>query len=326
MGFSLVTCDWSHSLCAGLSEEEASTAPFHCHIYSPAADPSISSALVSSLVSAIEQLTDKILLLETTQGRELKAIKLHVISLEEVNSRLVQEISTLKKAVAPKPSKPRPINQTSRSAGAGEFPSSNTPFLNHHRPPSSFRIVWGTKFACPDDIVKNTITSKLPSESAPFVTIKKSVKLNSAGRRKWWFTIIAPPEILSMVDEGWDSLECPPHWRLLSKLSDLAPPAQIPLTVNPPSSERDQSSPPEQNNAPPSEQDVIPNASQSSATNISLVPGFPQSATHSSEQSFLERPPHSNSELEGGANLPFLCTVHTIELYYKFWLSQCKRL
>ncbi len=103
MGFSLVTCDWSHSLCAGLSEEEASTAPFHCHIYSPAADPSISSALVSSLVSAIEQLTDNISLLEATQGRELKAIKLHVISLEEVNNRLVQEFSTLKKAITPKP-------------------------------------------------------------------------------------------------------------------------------------------------------------------------------------------------------------------------------
>ena len=60
------------------------------------------------------------------------------------------------------------------------------------------------------------------------VSIKKSIKLNSAGKKKWWLTILAPPECLSVIDEKWDSLSCPSHWRLLSRLSDLGPPSGNP--------------------------------------------------------------------------------------------------
>ncbi len=39
--------------------------------------------------------------------------------------------------------------------------------------------------------------------------------MNSARKRKWWLTILAPPESLSLIDDKWDSFSCRPHWRLL---------------------------------------------------------------------------------------------------------------
>ena len=290
----MVECEaclkWSHSQCVGLSEADATSVCFRCHICSTDTSPisstdtsPISNAHISSLMSAMADLSNKISNMETSHGLELKAIKLHVISLEESNNRLVQELSALKKIVVPKNHLPRSTKPP--NGGAGQ--QVNGRASSQLRGPSSFRIVWGTKFSCPTDFVKDAVLSLLPADTDMSVSIKKSIKLNSAGKKKWWLTILAPPECLSVINEKWDSLSCPSHWRLLSRLSDLGPPS---------------GNPPLLGGDVPNEPDGPP--SQNSISNP-LVPSEDNPlSTHATPQDnlFLEGREQStppNSELEG---------------------------
>ena len=89
-------------------------------------------------------------------------------------------------------------------------------------PPKSFRIFWGTQWRCTPEVLLRAISSKN-------VVVKKSYR-RSNGKSKWWFTVIAPPSTLSIIEEAWSTLQAKSHWSLQSSLCEYHPqPFHLPL-------------------------------------------------------------------------------------------------
>ena len=95
-------------------------------------------------------------------------------------------------------------------------------------PPKSFRIVWGTQWQCTPEVLLKAISPMLPKEDSKSVVVKKSYRrLN--GKSKWWFTIIAPPSTLSIIEAAWPTLQAESHWTLQSSLRKYHPlPSYLP--------------------------------------------------------------------------------------------------
>ena len=73
-----------------------------------------------------------------------------------------------------------------------------------------------------------TISPMLPKEDSKNVVVKKSYRrLN--GKSKWWFTIIAPPSTLSIIEAAWPTLQAESRWTLQCSLRKHHPlPSHLP--------------------------------------------------------------------------------------------------
>ena len=72
----------------------------------------------------------------------------------------------------------------------------------------------------------------LSKEDSKSVVVKKSYRrLN--GKSKWWFTIIAPPSTLSIIEAAWPTLQAELRWTLQSSLRKHYPlPSHLPSPSN----------------------------------------------------------------------------------------------
>ena len=82
-----------------------------------------------------------------------------------------------------------------------------------------FRIVWGTPRSCSSQVIKKAICALLPNSLWERFEIKKSLRQRGP-RWIWWYTIIAPNEVITMIDQVWHSLEAKTSWSLRSSLAN----------------------------------------------------------------------------------------------------------
>ena len=74
-----------------------------------------------------------------------------------------------------------------------------------------------TQWRCTPEVLLKAISPMLPKEDFKSVVVKKSYRrLN--GKSKWWFTIIAPPNTLSIIKAAWPTLQAESCWVLQSSL------------------------------------------------------------------------------------------------------------
>ena len=81
-----------------------------------------------------------------------------------------------------------------------------------------FRIVWGTQGSCSSLVVHKAICTLLPNTLWGSITVKRSVRRRD-GRLMWWFTIMAPDEVMQQITNAWHILESRTSWFLLQSLS-----------------------------------------------------------------------------------------------------------
>ena len=91
-----------------------------------------------------------------------------------------------------------------------------------------------TQWRCTPEVLLKAISPMLPKEDFKSVVVKKSYRrLN--GKSKWWFTIIAPPNTLSIIKAAWPTLQAESCWVLQSFLRKHHPsPPTCPLLPTPP--------------------------------------------------------------------------------------------
>ena len=72
----------------------------------------------------------------------------------------------------------------------------------------------------------------LPKEDSKNVVVKKSYR-QSNGKSKWWFTVIAPPSTLPVIEEVWPALQARSRWSLqISLRKHHLPPSHLPSPPN----------------------------------------------------------------------------------------------
>ena len=143
------------------------------------------------------------------------------------------------KNTLPLPAKSLPHSSTTVPPTHIGNPTSNPQATEHAvtqpiSPPKSFRIVWGTQWWCTPEVLLKAISPMLSKEDSKSVVVKKSYRrLN--GKSKWWFTIIAPPSTLSIIEAAWPTLQAELRWTLQSSLRKHYPlPPTCPLLPMPP--------------------------------------------------------------------------------------------
>ena len=80
-------------------------------------------------------------------------------------------------------------------------------------------VVWGTDSSCNAEVVTKAITALLAPHLSRSITVNKSVKRLRNSKRLWWFTVFAPPEIMTQIETFWPSLESRSSWSLQPALS-----------------------------------------------------------------------------------------------------------
>ena len=67
---------------------------------------------------------------------------------------------------------------------------------------TNYRIIWGTRFATSESEVRVVLAALLSPEQLTSLVVSKSVK-RSAGGLRWWFTLMADPDTLALLDQSW---------------------------------------------------------------------------------------------------------------------------
>ena len=116
------------------------------------------------------------------------------------------------------------VSQQSSQAhlGHSRVPPTSRPSSSTRRGLSNtlpFRIVWGTPRSCSSQVIKKAICALLPNSLWELIEIKKSLRQRGS-RWIWWYTIIAPNEVITMIDQVWHSLEAKTSWSLGSSLAN----------------------------------------------------------------------------------------------------------
>ncbi len=75
---------------------------------------------------------------------------------------------------------------------------------------------FGTRFSTNEAVIKFTLSSMVPREDVNSLNVTKSIK-SSNGRTNWWFTVMAPPETLSILETSW-AASAQGNWKLQKSL------------------------------------------------------------------------------------------------------------
>ena len=98
--------------------------------------------------------------------------------------------------------------QASRRSSGNRRRSSN-PFSD------SYRIIWGTRFTTSVATVRSTVAEILKERYiSNDVHVVRSVKRREDRARRW-FTVMAPPDILTLLDSSWPDRTSSTSWMLL---------------------------------------------------------------------------------------------------------------
>ena len=171
----------------------------------------------ASLSILLKRISD----LESAHTNDIKSLRLHIVDLEERNVKLEQDIAHLKSLIPPSHSM-MSYAKAASSHPSGVF-SHRTPNSHHHssqlrKAATPFRIIWGTQSSCTTDVVTRAILPLTPVGMHSHITVKRSVRTRPDGKHKWWFTIMAPADILSFLDSQWDPLFARAGWCLQASL------------------------------------------------------------------------------------------------------------
>ena len=130
--------------------------------------------LKSVIMSAVRaEFSEKILSLEAKVSRLISLLQSHSLMLQE-NSALISSIPRNQQGPA------NPHQQQDRPRASNTLP---------------YRIVWGTQRNCSSQVLLKAICSLLPNHAWGQISVKRSVRPNGP-RSRWWFTIMAPDEIM----------------------------------------------------------------------------------------------------------------------------------
>ena len=109
-------------------------------------------------------------------------------------------------------SRPPPSSRVSHKAPASHkvhsTPSNSLPF----------RVVWGTPRSCSSQVIRKALCALLPSSIQDSITVKGSFRQRGS-RSVWWYTIMAPTEVMSQIVDVWHILEAKTSWSLRSSLT-----------------------------------------------------------------------------------------------------------
>ena len=86
----------------------------------------------------------------------------------------------------------------------------------------SFRIVWGTRFTTSAPTLRSTIAGILKEQLSEDIRVVRSVK-GRDGKARWWFTVMAQPSTLEILDSTWEVGTSSSHWKLLKAFGSPTP-------------------------------------------------------------------------------------------------------
>ena len=142
-----------------------------------------------------------------------------LLALEEQVSELAQSVHMLKGRSKPTPSPSRLNSTRSRRrpppSSRALPPSRQTSQSTNSRP---FWVVWGTPRSCSSQVVLKAICALLPDAACASVIVKGSFRRRMS-RDLWWYTIMAPVEVMQQIEATWHILEAKTSWSLRSSLS-----------------------------------------------------------------------------------------------------------
>ena len=81
-----------------------------------------------------------------------------------------------------------------------------------------YRVVWGTSRGCSSQVIQKAVSALLPASDRNSVNVRRSVR-HRGTKSLWWFTIMAPSEVIQRIEEVWHILEMKTSWSLRSSLS-----------------------------------------------------------------------------------------------------------
>ena len=134
-------------------------------------------------------------------------LNVHLVTLEDKVEKLSQSLHH-KKILA-------------HSAHIPRRSSSNFDSNHLHQSTSTsltYRVVWGTPNRCSSQVILKAISALLPTPDRPSVVVKRSI-CRRGPNILWWFTIMAPQEIMQRIEAVWHILEAKTSWSLRSSLS-----------------------------------------------------------------------------------------------------------
>ena len=154
---------------------------------------------------------------------------------------------------------PPPSNTTKPASGSGSA-ARTAPYSTDARshPPTrrnsnpfndSFRIIWGTRIPTSVESILSALSDVLKVQHPDSVRVVKSVKRGHDDRTKWWFTVMAPHDVLTNIESAWPATL---DWKLQHS---LRPPS---LDNIPPSTASSKDSPMNQPSAEPASQTSTP--------------------------------------------------------------------
>ena len=81
-----------------------------------------------------------------------------------------------------------------------------------------FRVIWGTPRSCSSQVVLKAICALLPDTARASVIVKGSFRRRGS-QDLWWYTIMAPAEVMQQIEATWHILEAKTSWSLRPSLS-----------------------------------------------------------------------------------------------------------
>ena len=154
------------------------------------------------------------------------SVNIRLLSLEEEVSKLSHTVQVLE-------------NQCQKLSSNG-ISRSHGKLHSHSRPPPSshssskapnsrkvrsahsnslpFRVVWGTSRSCSSQVVQKALCALLPRNTHDSITVKGSFRQRGS-RSVWWYTIMAPTEVMQQIVDVWHILEAKTSWSLRSSLT-----------------------------------------------------------------------------------------------------------
>ena len=217
--------------CATSQQTSSHSAPTMAHAFIPQT-PHMTTPLYpaqhdmdqlkSVIMSAVRaEFSEKILSLEAEVSRLISLLQSHSLMLQE-NSALISSIPRNQQG---------PVSQVEASSHPQHYSSQQhvqpvkpaNPHQQQDRPRASntlpYRIVWGTQRNCSSQVLLKAICSLLPNHAWGQISVKRSVRPNGP-RSRWWFTIMAPDEIMKEIVRKWNILESRTSWSLIQSLSN----------------------------------------------------------------------------------------------------------
>ena len=152
-------------------------------------------------------------------------LNIRLLAIEDQISRLSQSLHTIKESC-------RPLQAFSYASAASGFrqhyPNSHPSQQLHGISPTHdsrsasslpFRVVWGTQRNCPPQVLWKAITALLPAAVHSAVGVRRSIRQRGS-KWIWWFTVMAPPEVMHQIEDIWTTLETRSGWSLRASLSN----------------------------------------------------------------------------------------------------------